>query len=109
METKHRPVVDAFNRAKNSTNASQNVDYVLVLNPACPANSVVIIGSLSARVIEDFLGRREGLPSQRMVFSAGASSDRGLQGTLPYSASFTEYQLSASGPALLLDAQDQFQ
>ncbi|WP_104045728.1 hypothetical protein [Arthrobacter sp. ZGTC412] len=61
VNTRTGKIVDAFNRAKNSTLIS-DVDYDLVPDPAWPADSIVIIDTASGAVIEDFLIDERGVP-----------------------------------------------
>jgi hypothetical protein len=61
VNTRTGEIVDAFNRAKNSTLIS-DIDYDLVPDPAWPANSIVIIDTASGKVIEDFLVDEKGVP-----------------------------------------------
>jgi hypothetical protein len=61
VNTRTGEIVDAFNRAKNSTLIS-DVDYDLVPNPSWPANSIVIIDTTTGVVIEDFLIDERGVP-----------------------------------------------
>jgi hypothetical protein len=61
VNTRTGKIVDAFNRATNSTQIS-DVDYDLVPDPSWPANSIVIIDTTSGSVIEDFLIDERGVP-----------------------------------------------
>jgi hypothetical protein len=61
VNTRTGKIVDAFNRAKNSTLIS-DVDYNLVPDPGWPANSIVIIDTTTGMVIEDFLVDERGVP-----------------------------------------------
>jgi hypothetical protein len=61
VNTRTGKIVDAFNRAKNSTLIS-DVDYNLVPDPAWPADSIVIIDTTTGMVIEDFLVDERGVP-----------------------------------------------
>jgi hypothetical protein len=61
VNTRTGTIVDAFNRAKNSTLIS-DVDYNLVPDPGWPANSIVIIDTTTGMVIEDFLVDERGVP-----------------------------------------------
>jgi hypothetical protein len=61
VNTRTGKIIDAFNRAKNSTLIS-DVDYDLVPDPAWPADSIVIIDATSGLVIEDFRIDERGVP-----------------------------------------------
>ena len=61
VNTRTGKIIDAFNRAKNSTLIS-DVNYDLVPDPSWPANSIVIIDATSDLVIEDFLIDDRGVP-----------------------------------------------
>lgn len=61
VNTRTGKVIDAFNRAKNSTLIS-DVDYDLVPDPTWPADSIVIIDATSGLVIEDFRIDERGVP-----------------------------------------------
>jgi hypothetical protein len=61
VNTRTGKIVDAFNRAKNSTLVS-DVDYDPVPDPSWPADSIVIIDATSGLVIEDFLIDERGVP-----------------------------------------------
>lgn len=61
VNTRTGIVVDAFNRAKNSTQIS-DVDYNPVPDPSWPTNSIVIIDTTSGQVIEDFRVDERGVP-----------------------------------------------
>ncbi|KQQ89724.1 hypothetical protein [Arthrobacter sp. Leaf137] len=61
VNTRTGDVIDVFNRAKNSTLAS-DVDYTPVPDPSWPANSIIIIDTASGQIIEDFLVDDKGSP-----------------------------------------------
>lgn len=61
VNTRTGKVVDAFNRATNSTSIP-DVSFEVVPDPSWPANSVVIIDTASGKVIEDFLVNEKGSP-----------------------------------------------
>ncbi|BCW17501.1 hypothetical protein NtRootA9_02090 [Arthrobacter sp. NtRootA9] len=61
VNTRTGQVVDAFNRAKNSTLIS-DVNYTPVPDPSWPANSIIIIDTTSGKIIEDFLVDEGGTP-----------------------------------------------
>ena len=61
MNTRTGKIIDAFNRAKNSTLIS-DVDYDLVPDPSWPTDSIVIIDATSGLVIEDFRIDERGVP-----------------------------------------------
>jgi hypothetical protein len=61
VNTRTGKIVDAFNRAKNSTLVA-DVDYDPVPDPSWPADSIVIIDATSGLVIEDFLIDERGVP-----------------------------------------------
>jgi hypothetical protein len=61
VNTRTGKIIDAFNRAKNSTLIS-DVDYELVPDPSWPADSIVILDATSGLVIEDFRIDERGVP-----------------------------------------------
>jgi hypothetical protein len=61
VNTRTGAVVDAFNRATNSTSIS-DVDYAPAPDPSWPANSIIIIDTASGKVVEDFLVDERGVP-----------------------------------------------
>ncbi|CCQ45892.1 hypothetical protein ARTSIC4J27_1852 [Pseudarthrobacter siccitolerans] len=61
VNTRTGKIIDAFNRAKNSTLIS-DVAYDLVPDPEWPADSIVIIDATSGLVIEDFRIDERGIP-----------------------------------------------
>jgi hypothetical protein len=61
VNTRTGKIIDAFNRAKNSTLIS-DVDSDLVPDPSWPTDSIVIIDATSGLVIEDFRIDERGVP-----------------------------------------------
>ncbi|MFX1819630.1 hypothetical protein PV768_07545 [Pseudarthrobacter sp. CC4] len=61
VNTRTGAVVDAFNRATNSTSIP-DVNYAPVPDPSWPANSIIIIDTASGQVVEDFLVDERGVP-----------------------------------------------
>jgi len=61
VNTRTGKVVDAYNRATNSTSVS-DVKFNVVPDPSWPANSVVIIDTATGKVIEDFVVDEKGSP-----------------------------------------------
>jgi len=61
VNTRTGAVVDAFNRATNSTSIS-DVNYAPAPDPSWPANSIIIIDTASGKVVEDFLVDERGVP-----------------------------------------------
>ncbi len=61
VNTRTGAVVDAFNRATNSTRIS-DVNYAPAPDPSWPANSVIIVDTASGKVVEDFLVDERGVP-----------------------------------------------
>jgi hypothetical protein len=61
VNTRTGKIVDAFNRATNSTRIS-DVKFTPVPDDSWPANSIVIIDTASGKLIEDFLVDENGSP-----------------------------------------------
>lgn len=61
VNTRTGQVVDAFNRAKNSTSIS-DVNFTPVPDQSWPANSVIIIDTATGKIIEDFPVDERGTP-----------------------------------------------
>ncbi|WP_285247488.1 hypothetical protein [Pseudarthrobacter sp. efr-133-R2A-89] len=73
VNTRTGQVVDAFNRAKNSTLIS-DVNYTPVPDATWPANSVIIIDTASGQIIEDFLVDERGVPLDEMGRPYGSAA-----------------------------------
>lgn len=61
VNTRTGKIVDAFNRAKNSTSIS-DVNFTPVPDQSWPANSVIIIDTATGKIVEDFPVDERGAP-----------------------------------------------